>query len=193
MTNETKNYIQIATLEEIPWHRLPTTYGRATDFPKYIKILQKMADKRAIEEAGETLALNMEHQDTFWQATPFALIFLLRIFKEAVEKRETNKLADYLARELLELFIILAKVIHEVEKMAHSNPLPHFTDMLKEVYLWSEDYDEAADEMRYEEDEVFPDDLFYSFYYYSYQALLVYQPFFEQLEDKEAKILCIYL
>lgn len=193
MTNETKNYIQIATLEEIPWHRLPTTYGRATDFPKYIKILQKMEDKRAIEEAGETLALNMEHQDTFWQATPFALIFLLRIFKEAVEKRKTNKLADYLARELLAFFIILVKVIHEVEKMAHSNPLPHFTDMLKEVYLWSEDYDEAADEMRYEEDEVFPDDLFYSFYYYSYQALLVYQPFFEQLEDKEAKILCIYL
>ena len=193
MTNETKNYIQIATLEEIPWHRLPTTYGRATDFPKYIKILQKMEDKRAIEEAGETLALNMEHQDTFWQATPFGLIFLLRIFKEVVEKRETNKLADYLARELLTFFIILAKVIHEVEKMAHSDPLPHFTDMLKEVYLWSEDYDEAADEMRYEEDEVFPDDLFYSFYYYSYQALLAYQPFFEQLEDKEAKILCSYL
>ena len=193
MTNETKNYIQIATLEEIPWHSLPTTYGRATDFPKYIKILQKMEDKRAIEEAGETLALNMEHQDTFWQATPFALIFLLRIFKEAVEKRKTNKLADYLARELLAFFIILVKLIQEVEKMAHSNQLPHFTDMLKEVYLWSEDYDEAADEMRYEEDEVFPDDLFYSFYYYSYQALLVYQPFFEQLEDKEAKILCIYL
>ena len=110
-----------------------------------------------------------------------------------MEKRKTNKLADYLARELLAFFIILVKVIHEVEKMAHSNPLPRFTDMLKEVYLWSEDYDEAADEMRYEEDEVFPDDLFYSFYYYSYQALLVYQPFFEQLEDKEAKILCIYL
>jgi len=193
MTKETKKYIQTVTLEEIPWHRLPTVYGRATDFPQYIKILQKMADKKAMAEAGEALAINMEHQDTFWQATPFALIFLLRVFKEAVEKRETNKLADYLARELLELFIILAKVIHEVEKMAHSNPLLHFTDMLKEVYLWSEDYDEAADEMRYEEDEVFPDDLFYSFYYYSYQALLAYQPFFEQLEDKEAKILCIYL
>ena len=25
--------------------------------------------------------------------------------------------------------------------------------------------------MRYEEDEVFPDDLFYSFYYYSWQAV----------------------
>ena len=193
MTKETKKYIQMVTLEEIPWHRLPTVYGRATDFPKYIKILQKMEDKKAMAEAGEALALNMEHQDTFWQASPFGLIFLLRIFKEVVEKRETNKLADYLARELLTFFIILAKVIHEVEKMAHSDPLPHLTDMLKEVYLWSEDYDEAADELRYEEDEVFPDDLFYSFYYYTYQALLAYQPLFEQLEDKEAKVLCSYL
>ena len=29
--------------------------------------------------------------------------------------------------------------------------------------------------MRYEEDEVFPDDLFYSFYYYSWQAVLAYR------------------
>jgi hypothetical protein len=193
MTKETKKYIQMVTLEEIPWHRLPTVYGRATDFPKYIKILQKMEDKKAMAEAGEALAINMEHQDTFWQATPFALIFLLRVFKEAVEERGKNKFAAYLVSELLELFVILAKVIHEVEKMAHSAPLPQFTDMIREVYLWSEDYDEAADELRYEEDEVFPDDLFYSFYYYTYQALLAYQPLFEQLEDKEAKVLCSYL
>ena len=193
MTKETKKYIQTVTLEEIPWHRLPTVYGRATDFPKYIKILQKMEDKKAMAEAGEALAINMEHQDTFWQATPFALIFLLRVFKEAVEERGKNKFAAYLVSELLELFVILAKVIHEVEKMAHSAPLPQFTDMIREVYLWSEDYDEAADELRYEEDEVFPDDLFYSFYYYTYQALLAYQPLFEQLEDKEAKVLCSYL
>ena len=193
MTKETKKYIQMVTLEEIPWHRLPTVYGRATDFPKYIKILQKMEDKKAMAEAGEALAINMEHQDTFWQATPFALIFLLRVFKEAVEERGKNKFAAYLVSELLELFVILAKVIHEVEKMAHSAPLPQFTDMIREVYLWSEDYDEAADELRYEEDEVFPDDLFYSFYYYTYQALLAYQPLFEQLEDKEARVLCSYL
>ena len=193
MTKETKKYIQMVTLEEIPWHRLPTVYGRATDFPKYIKILQKMEDKKAMAEAGEALAINMEHQDTFWQATPFALIFLLRVFKEAVEERGKNKFAAYLVSELLELFVILAKVIHEVEKMAHSAPLPQFTDMIREVYLWSEDYDEAADELRYEEDEVFPDDLFYSFYYYTYQALLAYQPLFEQIEDKEAKVLCSYL
>ena len=31
--------------------------------------------------------------------------------------------------------------------------------------------------MRYEEDDVFPDDLFYSFYYYSWQAVKAYQEF----------------
>ena len=56
--------------------------------------------------------------------------------------------------------------------MKHANPLPHFSDLLREEYLWSEVYDEEADELRYEDGEVFPDDLFYSFYYYSDQVLL---------------------
>lgn len=64
--------------------------------------------------------------------------------------------------------------------MDHADPLPLFSDMLKEEYLWSEEYDEEEDEMRYEEEEVFPDDLFYSFYYYSWQAVLAYK---EQLEQ----------
>ena len=34
--------------------------------------------------------------------------------------------------------------------------------------------------MRYEEDEVFPADLFYSFYYYSWQAVLAYRSVLEQ-------------
>ena len=45
---------------------------------------------------------------------------------------------------------------------------------------FTEDDDEEEDEMRYEEDEVFPDDLFYSFYYYSWQAVLAYQGVLEQ-------------
>lgn len=57
---------------------------------------------------------------------------------------------------------------------------PLFSDLLKEEYLWSEAYDEEEDEIRYEEDEVFPNDLFYSFYYYSYQAVLAYRSILEQ-------------
>ena len=35
--------------------------------------------------------------------------------------------------------------------------------------------------MRYEEDEVFPADLFYSFYFYSWQAVVVYRDILEQV------------
>ena len=69
--------------------------------------------------------------------------------------------------------------------MEHAEPLPLFSDMLKEEYLWSEEYDEEEDEMRYEEDEVFPADLFYSFYYYSYEAVLAYRDIFEKTNSKE--------
>ena len=57
---------------------------------------------------------------------------------------------------------------------------------MKEEYLWSEEYDEEEDEMRYEEDEVFPDDLFYSFYYYSWQAVLAYRDILEQVSEEFA-------
>ena len=48
--------------------------------------------------------------------------------------------------------------------------------------------------MRYEEDEVFPDDLFYSFYYYSWQAVLAHKDKLEQCQlveyaPKIAKVL----
>ena len=58
--------------------------------------------------------------------------------------------------------------------MEHASPLPCFSDLLKE------EYDEEEDELRYEEDEVFPEDLFYSFYYYSWHAVLAYQGALEQ-------------
>ena len=41
--------------------------------------------------------------------------------------------------------------------------------------------------MRYEEDEVFPDDLFYSFYYYSWQAVLAYRDILEQAPEEFAE------
>ena len=55
--------------------------------------------------------------------------------------------------------------------MEHSDALTHFSDMLDEKYLWPEIYDEEEDEMRWDEGNVFPDDLYYSFYYYSEQVL----------------------
>ena len=169
---DNNSFIQTVKIDEIPWHRLTTAYGRATDFPEYLRILSEMKDIKAMEEAGEQLAINISHQSPLWHSTPFALIFLVRIFKDALIKRQSNSIADYLVKELLELFVEFAEAVNYGNMLEHAEPLPHFSDLLKGEYLWSEVYDEEADELRYEDDDVFPDDLFYSFYYYSGEVLL---------------------
>ena len=130
-------------VSDIPWHRLTTTYGRATDFPAHLEVLWDMKNVDAIDAAGEELAQNIEHQSTLWHATPFALIFLLRIFKKAVEEQGHNEIARYLVKELAELFIIIAECIRDGLMLEHADPLPSFADMLNEEYLWSEEYDET--------------------------------------------------
>ena len=72
-------------------------------------------------------------------------------------------MARYLAEALVELFIVIAESIRDSLVLEYADPLPNFVDMLNEKYLWSEGYDEDKDMIRYEEDEVFPDDLFFSF------------------------------
>ncbi len=69
MNGETQEYIHNVKVEDIPWHRITTTYGRATDFPKYFEILSKMEDWDAVKNAGEEIAMNIEHQSTLWHAT----------------------------------------------------------------------------------------------------------------------------
>ena len=61
--------------------------------------------------------------------------------------------------------------------------------MLNEEYLWAEEYDEDEDVLRYEEEEVFPDDLFFSFYYYSLQVLLLCKPLLDKTKEQEAMLL----
>ena len=185
----TQIYIETVQVSDIPWHRLTTTYGRATDFPTELDVLWKMENIDAIDTAGEEIALNIEHQSTLWHATPFALIFLLRIFEKAVEEQRHNEVARYLAEALVELFIVIAESIRDGLVLEHADPLPNFVDMLDEEYLWSEVYDEDEDMIRYEEDEVFPDDLFFSFYYYSLQVLLLGKPLLDKNNEQEAELL----
>ena len=189
MDGATKKYIESVQIVDIPWHRLTTSYGRATDFPAHLEVLWDMKDVGAIDVAGEELAQNIEHQSTLWHATPFALVFLLRIFKKAVEEQGHNEIARYLVEELAELFIIIAECIRDGLMLEHADPLPNFEDMLNEEYLWSEEYDEDEDILRYEEEEAFPDDLFFSFYYYSLQVLLLCKPLLDKNKEREAVLL----
>ena len=189
MDTVTKQYIETVKVSDIPWHRLTTTYGRATDFPAHLEVLWDMKNVDAIDAAGEELAQNIEHQSTLWHATPFALVFLLRIFKKAVEEQGHNEVARYLVEELAELFLIIAECIRDGLMLEHADQLPNFEDMLNEEYLWSEEYDEDEDILRYEEEEVFPDDLFFSFYYYSLQVLLLCKPLLDKNKEREAVLL----
>ena len=189
MDTVTKQYIETVKVSDIPWHRLTTTYGRATDFPAHLKVLWDMKDVDAIDAAGEELAQNIEHQSTLWHATPFAMVFLLRIFKKALEERTQNEVAHYLVEQLVDLFTVIAECIRDGLMLEHAEQLPNFEDMLNEEYLWSEEYDEDEDVLRYEEEEVFPDDLFFSFYYYSSQVLLLCKPLLDKNKEREAVLL----
>ena len=189
MDTVTKQYIETVKVSDIPWHRLTTTYGCATDFPAHLEVLWDMKDDDAIDVAGEELAQNIEHQSTLWHATPFAMVFLLRIFKKALEERTQNEVAHYLVEQLVDLFTVIAECIRDGLMLEHADPLPNFEDMLNEEYLWSEDYDEDEDVLRYEEEDVFPDDLFFSFYYYSLQVLLLGKPLLNKANEGEANLL----
>ena len=189
MDTVTKQYIETVKVSDIPWHRLTTTYGRATDFPAHLEVLWDMKAVDAIDAAGEELAQNIEHQSTLWHATPFAMVFLLRIFKKALEERTQNEVAHYLVEQLVDLFTVIAECIRDGLMLEHADPLPKFEDMLNEEYLWSEEYDEDEDILRYEEEEVFPADLFFSFYYYSLQVLLLGKPLLDEANEEEGKLL----
>ena len=189
MDTVTKKYIENVKVNDIPWHRLTTTYGRATDFPEALDVLWNMESIETVDVDGEAIGLNIEHQSTLWHATPFAMIFLLRIFKKALEERTQNEVAQYLAEQLVELFTVIAECIRDGLMLEHAGPLPNFEDMLNEEYLWSEEYDEDEDVLRFEEDDVFPDDLFFSFYYYSQQVLLLAIPLLDISDEGEANLL----
>lgn len=189
MDTVTKQYIETVKVSDIPWHRLTTTYGRATDFPAHLEVLWDMKNVDAIDAAGEELAQNIEHQSTLWHATPFAMVFLLRIFKKALEERTQNEVAHYLVEQLVDLFTVIAECIRDGLILEHADPLPKFEDMLNEEYLWSEEYDEDEDILRYEEEGVFPDDLFFSFYYYSLQVLLLCKPLLDKNNKYEVTLL----
>ena len=189
MDTVTKQYIETVKVSDIPWHRLTTTYGRATDFPAHLEVLWDMKNVDAIDAAGEELAQNIEHQSTLWHATPFAMVFLLRIFKKALEERTQNEVAHYLVEQLVDLFTVIAECIRDGLMLEHADQLPNFEDMLNEEYLWSEEYDEDEDVLRYEEEDVFPDDLFFSFYYYSLQVLLLAIPLLDKSHEGEANLL----
>ena len=44
MTEENRIYITHLKVTDVPWHRLTTAYGRGTDFPVHLAVLEQMGD-----------------------------------------------------------------------------------------------------------------------------------------------------
>ena len=100
-----------------------------------------------------------EYQETFWHATPFALVFLVRIYKSALD--EKGEVAKFISRKLELFFKFMLEICEKIEQMDHAKPLAKMEQMLEPKYLETIDQDELS----------YDDRLFYSFYYYSSMVL----------------------
>ena len=62
MTEENRTYITHLKVTDVPWHRLTTAYGRGTEFPAHLTVLEQMRDLASVKESLYELTTNMEHQ-----------------------------------------------------------------------------------------------------------------------------------
>lgn len=182
--NRLENYIKTLTIDEVPWHRLGTTYGLATDFPSYFHTMFEMKDLLSVQEALESLNSEIEHQDSLWHVTPFAMIFLGRVLQEAVAKQQETECTDYLVKGILASFCNIADCYHYAKSYGEVLHLPELSDLLHETYLVPEEegedfYNDVYDYFYFEKE--FSQAFWESSWYFSYQVILAYRPILEEL------------
>ena len=168
-TADAHDFINQLTLEGVPWHRLTTPYGRGDELPKLLKDLSSLKNRESVESSVRKISHLIEHQGTLWHVTPFATVFLARIFRSALADASTNPVAHQAVDHIGELFAVLLESVRDAQKLEHADPLPKFVDLLTENSLWPDD--EEDDELRWEEEEVFSDSMFYSFWFYTKEVL----------------------
>ena len=168
-TADTHDFIDQLTLEGVPWHRLTTPYGRGDELPKLLKDLSSLKNRESVESSVRKISHLIEHQGTLWHVTPFATVFLARIFRSALADASTNPVAHQVVDHIGKLFAVLLESVRDAQKLEHADPLPKFVDLLTEDSLWPDD--EEDDELRWEEEEVFSDSMFYSFWFYTKEVL----------------------
>ena len=168
-TADTHDFIDQLPLEGVPWHRLTTPYGRGDELPKLLNALSSLRSQESVESTVRKISHLIEHQGTLWHVTPFATVFLARIFKRALASASTDPVAHQVVDHIGELFAVLLKSVRDAQKLEHADPLPKFVDLLTEDSLWPDD--EEDDELRWEEEEVFSDSMFYSFWFYTKEVL----------------------
>jgi tetratricopeptide (TPR) repeat protein len=82
----------LAGLEAVDWHSLRHCYGPADDVPNLLRLL--LADDEQVrQDAWQELTNNLWHQGSIYQATSYAVPFLLRM----LQAEDTPEKADILA------------------------------------------------------------------------------------------------
>ena len=164
MNEQNLTYIANLKIKDVPWDRLSCSYGTAELFAQILNTLTKAVkkskfDEKELSELLDEIFGECEYQETFWHATPFALVFLVRIYKSALgEKGETAK---FISHKLEEFFKFMLEICEKLEQLEHAKPLAKMEQMLEPKYLEIIDQDELN----------YDDRLFYSFYYYSRMVL----------------------
>lgn len=166
--NDIKKYMDSLEIEDIPWHRMITAYETAENYPEYLRILDEMKDLDEVRRAWNNIS-DFEHQSTLYIPAPFVMVFLMGILEKAVNSPE-NPVAVWLADKLADSFIYYAEICSDAEKVEHTEPLKNMSDIINDEYLLTENYTEDDFDEYYAE--FFPDDLFYSIYYYTGKILL---------------------
>ncbi|MDE6520878.1 MAG: hypothetical protein K2K91_10580 [Ruminococcus sp.] len=174
-----KEYINNLKIENIPWDRMVTAYDKAENYSELLKILDEMKDLDKVKKAWNSIS-DFEHQSTMYTPAPFVLVFLVRIYEKAVNLPD-NPVAVWLSDKLADEFKYYAEVCSDAEKMEHAELLENMSDILNDKYLLPKGFDldpEYDDDEDFDDEEdivdvdefiasLFPEDLFYSLYYYS--------------------------
>lgn len=172
---------------------------------------EKFDTKALLQDVLSKIFNEIEHQSTLWHATPFALLFLARIFMQAraaagknanknnqnaaADKKRNyaadingkdengeNEAASFIAARLGRFFAFMIEICDDADKISHAAPLANFSDMLAEKYLWPQS--DENDEERWEE-YFYDDELFYSLYFYSRAVLDATGVDFAQFKSKQ--------
>lgn len=183
-------YITGLQVENVPWKRLISSYGWAERFPSLFADMDSPDEAVAAQAIG-VLGNEIEHQDTLWPCTPFALVFLYKRFVQAVSQPERSQVV---IGGVLEIFETIVDACCYAFSAEHADALPWFSDMLSEKYLLPGELQDGDDVYLCIEDGFdIPDELFYSIYYYSYEVLRLAAPFCAQTgaPELEKKILLL--
>ena len=164
MNEQNLTYIANLKIKDVPWDRLSCSYGTAELFAQILNTLTKALkkakfDEKELSELLDDILGECEYQETFWHATPFALVFLVRIYKSALG--EKGEAAKFISRKLELFFKFMLEICEKLEQLEHAKPLAKMEQMLEPKYLDIVDQDELS----------YDDKLFYSFYYYSSMVL----------------------